>query len=141
MSAFSLRRPVFFVTGLDDCWPHVHSSEYLHCIVYEQGKEESVVSLLNDCRGLYDALIFIGNRFDGLLKMIDNATDIFHSGVVSLVDQKQPVNISLRLDTNVLQYRRLSNNEYSIAEQYGIKAGTMTVEQTLERGNVKPASP
>ncbi len=134
MSAFSLRRPIHIVTDADECWPpHApNNSDYLQCIVYyKRGVEQEVVNQLEASTGLYDTLLFIGVKFDQLLEHIDKATDILHSGVVTLVDKNQAVNISLRLDTNILQYQRISNSEYSISEEYAIKHGVVNLTQTL----------
>ena len=85
---------------------------------------QDVVGYIDGRQDELDAIFFIGSDHSELVHMLDDSTDLFHSHIVSVMENHGGLNLQLRLDTNII-FLNPTNTNFVLAEKYAIKKGPM----------------
>ena len=104
-------------------------------ISYANAELQDVVDYINGIQDELDAIFFIGSDHSELVHMLDDTTDIFHSHIVSVMENHGSLDLQLRLDTNVI-FLTPTNTNFVLAEKYAIKKGP-TIEKLIGNWNLE----
>ena len=91
-------------------------------ISYMNSEVQAVVDHIRKAQNDLETLFFIGSDHSHLLQMLDNSTGLFHSHIVSVMEDHKNVDFHLRLDTNIV-FCNQTDAYYSLTERYAIKGG------------------
>ena len=91
-------------------------------ISYTNVKLQDVVAHISDIEDELEAMFFIGPDHSNIIQILDNSTDIFHSHTLSVMENYGYLNLSLRLDTNII-FCTPEDKHYALSEKYAIKNG------------------
>ena len=75
-----------------------------------------------------ELIVFIGSDHGDLLQLLDDETDIFHSGVKSIIQRHPAVQFNFRLDTNII-FCKNEGSSVELSESYAIKKGPVITQQ------------
>ena len=100
--------------------PIVHQS--VAFISYANFELQEVVSYINGIKHALDAVFFLGSDHSELVNLLGSSTDIFHSHVLSVMENHVSLDLHLRLDTNIIFYTPYNTN-YLLSEKYAVKEG------------------
>ena len=89
---------------------------------------QAVVDHIRKIHHDLEALFFIGSDHSHLLQMLVKSTGLFHSQVVSVMEDHKNVDFQLRLDTNIVFCNETDDAYYSLTERYAIKGGHKTAK-------------
>ena len=73
-------------------------------ISYANVDLQDVVGYINDIKDGLDIIFFFGSDHSQLVPMLDDSTDIFHSHILSIMENQVNMDLNLRLDTNIIFY-------------------------------------
>ena len=94
---------------------------------YGNQELQNIVEYIDTIQNDIEAIFFIGSGHSDVIQMLANSTNIFHSHIVSVMQNYEDLDLKLRLDTNII-FCTQEGRDYALTEKYAIKDGPIVEE-------------